>query len=75
MPTKTPDMRFCIFSKQLKNEMFLPITCLWSMIEIPLPDTVNGLSPRENQSPENQDPEDPKRCGAPHKKPGRTLPD
>jgi len=29
------------------------------MIEIPLPDTVNGLSPLENQTPEKQDPEDP----------------
>jgi len=45
------------------------------MIEIPIPDTVNGLSPLENQSPEKQDPEDPGRCVAPHKNPGRTFPD
>jgi hypothetical protein len=37
------------------------------MIEIPIPDTVNGLSPLENQSPETQGPEDPGRCVAPHK--------
>jgi hypothetical protein len=39
--------------------MFLQITCLESMIEIPIPDTVNGLSPLENRNPEKQDPEDP----------------